>query len=105
MIEPVGITGTSFTSVLFIRMIDPLPKSFSIFCITALSQHFELFPRLSVLFLPLWFLFFIINFVVGPHLLSELRRAAIGRRWSFLRAACRVRSRARDGDLVRGSDS
>ena len=31
VIEPVGITGMSFTSVLFMRMIDPLPKSFSIF--------------------------------------------------------------------------
>ena len=37
MIEPVGITGTSLTSCEFIRMIDPLPKSFSIFSITALS--------------------------------------------------------------------
>ena len=35
VIDPVGITGMSFTSVLFIRMIDPLPKSFSIFSITA----------------------------------------------------------------------
>ena len=35
VIEPVGMTGMSFTSVLFMRMIDPLPKSFSIFSITA----------------------------------------------------------------------
>ncbi len=33
--DPVGITGMSFTSELFMRMIDPLPKSFSIFSITA----------------------------------------------------------------------
>ncbi len=35
VIDPVGITGMSFTSVLFMRMIEPLPKSFSIFSITA----------------------------------------------------------------------
>ena len=37
VIEPVGMTGTSFTSCEFMRMIEPLPKSFSIFSITALS--------------------------------------------------------------------
>ena len=37
VMEPVGMTGMSAISVLFIRMMEPLPKSFSIFSITALS--------------------------------------------------------------------
>lgn len=37
VIEPVGITCTSATSALDMRIIEPLPKSFSIFSITALS--------------------------------------------------------------------
>ena len=97
VIEPVGMTGMSFTSVLFMRMIEPLPKSFSIFCITAsstlsLSAFICTFSAIMVLFC-------IINFVS----VRCCRTSPSGGSRCF--AALRRRVPARDGDLGGGSDS
>ena len=71
------MTGMSFTSVLFMRMIEPFPKSFSIFCITA-SSTLRALSALTGTFLPFscmgitWFLFYSLFLVFVFSVLTSL---------------------------------